>query len=300
MSNRRKISVCIVTYNHELYIRACLEGVVSQQLSCDYEVVIGEDCSKDNTLAICEEFAARYPGIIKLLTTPVNMGMMKNGLRTGNACTGDYIAVCEGDDYWTDPHKLQRQFDFLEANPDYSMIAENGLVMNTVLNKESLFNTIPECDLQINDLLKKRQFPSASVLFRGEYLKDMFKAPAYAGDTFLWCYLATRGKVRYLPIVSSVYRRGMQGVVLSTNKVEWARLMENWNEEISQMLPKDFDRTIFNRRNYSEYLKAFFFSASVNDRKSALLSIKKCFHYQPVRTAITLSKFLVKKLRLAV
>jgi glycosyltransferase involved in cell wall biosynthesis len=292
-----KISVCIVTYNHEAFIRACLEGAVSQQLSCEYEIVIGEDCSKDNTLAICREFEQKYPHIIKLLSTPANLGMMQNGARTAKACTGDYIAVCEGDDYWTDPHKLQRQFDFLEANPDYSMIAENGLVVNTVLNKEKLFNTIPECDLEIVDLLRKRQFPSASVLLRAKYIKDNYPSPKYAGDTFLWCYLATQGKVKYLPVVSSVYRRGLQGVVLSTNKVEWARLMENWNLEISEMLPEDFDRAIFKRRNYAEYMKAFYFSAGVKDRKNAFLSIKKCFQYEPLRTTITLSKFLIKKLK---
>jgi glycosyltransferase involved in cell wall biosynthesis len=292
-----KISVCIVTYNHEAFIRECLEGAVSQQLTCDYEIVIGEDCSKDNTLAICREFQERYPHLIKILSTPENLGMMKNGVRTAEACTGDYMAVCEGDDYWIDPHKLQRQFDFLEANPDYSMIAENGLVLNTVLNNERPFNSIPECDLEVVDLLRKRQFPSASVLLRSKYVKNNYPKPKYAGDTFLWCYLATHGKVKYLPIISSVYRRGLQGVVLSTNKVEWAKLMENWNIEISEMLPEDFDRAIFKRRNYAEYMKAFYFSTSVNDRKNALLSIRKCFHYQPVRTTITLSKYLLTKLK---
>lgn len=295
----RKISVCIVTYNHEPFIRVCLDSVLKQRIDCEYEVVLGEDCSTDNTLAICQEYADLYPGIVKLLKTPVNLGMSKNALRTVNACTGDYIAVCEGDDYWTDPDKLQRQLDFLEANPDYSMIAENGLVLNTVLNTETLFNSISECDLAVTDLLRKRQFPSASVLLRAKFLRDDYTAPTYAGDTFLWCYLATRGKVKYSPVVSSVYRRGMQGVVLSTNKMEWAKLMERWNEEISEMLPQDFNRDIFKHRNYSEYLKAFFFSTSVKDRKNAVMSIKKCFHYQPVRTAITLSKFFVKKLKVA-
>jgi glycosyltransferase involved in cell wall biosynthesis len=292
-----KISVCIVTYNHEAFIRECLEGAVSQQLTYEYEIVIGEDCSKDNTLAICREFQEKYPHLIKILSTPENLGMMKNGARTAEACTGDYMAVCEGDDYWIDPHKLQRQVDFLEANPDYSMIAENGLVLNTVLNKEFPFNSIPECDLTVVDLLRKRQFPSASVLLRSKYVKNNYPKPKYAGDTFLWCYLATQGKVKYLPVISSVYRRGLQGVVLSTNKVEWAKLMENWNIEISEMLPEDFDRAIFKRRNYAEYMKAFYFSTSVNDRKNALLSIRKCFHYQPVRTTITLSKYLLTKLK---
>lgn len=294
-----KISVCIATYNHEHFIRECLEGIVSQQVTCDFEIIIGEDASTDQTLSICAEYALRYPKLIKLLTTPVNLGMLRNGMRTAAAATGKYIAICEGDDYWTDPTKLQRQYDFLEANPEYSMIAENGLVLNTIEDKKFKFSArAEECDLEIMDLLGKRLFPSASVLFRAKYIRENFKQPQFGGDIFLWCYLATKGKVRYLPVVSSVYRRGLQGVVLSTNKVEWARLMERWNEEISGMLPESFDRKVFKRRNYSEYLKAFYFCSSVNDTKNAILSIRKCFSYQPARTMITLSKFLLNKLRL--
>jgi glycosyltransferase involved in cell wall biosynthesis len=293
-----KISVCIATYNHEHFIRECLDGVVAQQVNFDYEIVIGEDASTDNTLAICQEYASKYPALIKLLTTPVNLGMLQNGMRTAAAATGKYIAICEGDDYWTDPGKLQRQYDFLEGHPEYSMIAENGLVLNTYEGKEFRFNTRDEGDLEIIDLLGKRLFPTASVLFRAQYIRENFKQPQHGGDTFLWCYLATRGKVRYLPIVSSVYRRGLQGVVLSTNKVEWAQLMEKWNAEISQIMPANFDKSVFKRRNYAEYLKAFHFSNSVNDTQNALLSIRKCFSYQPVRTIITLSKFFLGKLRL--
>jgi len=298
MTATPKISVFILTYNHESYISDCLEGVVSQQLNCAFEVIVAEDCSSDNTLAICRDYAARYPEVIKLLETPVNLGMVKNSLRAVAACTGDYIAPCEGDDFWTDPHKLQRQVDFLEANPEYSMVAENGLVKNSVLNKEFPFNSIGERDLTIEDLLEKRQFPTASVLFRRKYLEE-YKTPKYAGDTILWCFLATKGKIRYMPNISSVYRRGMQGIVLSSNKVEWAKLMEKWNIEISAILPASFDRRIFKRRNYKEYMKAFYFSAGIKDRKNAIYSIKKCFHYQPIRTAITLSKFFLKKLKTA-
>ncbi len=295
-----KISVCITTYNHEPFIGECLESIVTQKVNFTFEIVIGEDASTDGTLAICREYADKYPSLIRLLTTPVNLGMVKNGFRTAAATTGEYIAICEGDDYWTDPTKLQRQYDFLEANPEYSMIAENGLVLNTVEGKEFNFNTRrEECDLEVMDLLGKRLFPSASVLFRAKYIRENFKQPRYGGDTFLWCYLATKGKVRYLPVISSVYRRGLQGVVLSTNKIEWARLMERWNEEISGILPDSFDRKVFKRRNYSEYLKAFYFCSSVNDTSNAILSIRKCFSYQPGRTMITLSKFFLTKIRLS-
>jgi glycosyltransferase involved in cell wall biosynthesis len=161
-----KVSVCVVTYNHEAYIEACLQGIVSQVLDCDYEIVIGEDFSSDGTLAICKKFAAEYPGLIKLISGTSNLGMTANGLRTFAACSGEYLAICEGDDYWIDPNKLQRQVDYLDEHPDYSMVAENGRVIDTTRGIEHPFNKIEESDLEIHHLLSRRQFPTASVLLR--------------------------------------------------------------------------------------------------------------------------------------
>jgi glycosyltransferase involved in cell wall biosynthesis len=291
-----KISLCIITYNHEPYIEACLQGAVSQQLNCDYEIVIGEDCSTDGTHEVCASYAAKYPGLIKLISGPGNVGMSVNGMRTFAACTGNYLAICEGDDYWTDPHKLQRQVDFLEANPAYSMVAENGLVIDTIKGTEYPFNNIEERDLEIHHLLAKRQFPTASILLRTSMLDPSLGKYKFAADTFLWCFMANKGKIRYFPIISSVYRKGMQGVVKSADKVEWAILMEKWNNDISQILPQEFDREVLKRRNYTEYLKAFFFCLNKRDFKKALLSLKKCFHYQPYKTTQALSKYLYRKL----
>lgn len=291
-----KISVCIITYNHEPYIEACLQGAVSQVLSCDYEIVIGEDLSTDGTLEICKKYAAAYPGIIKLISGPGNVGMIANGMRTFAACTGDYLAICEGDDYWTDPHKLQRQVDFLEANKAYSLVAENGLVIDTINGREYPFNNIEERDLEIHHLLCKRQFPTASVLLRTNMLDASLFNYKFAADTFLWCFLANKGKIRYFPVTSSVYRKGMQGVVKSANKLEWAIMMEKWNNEISMILPKGFDQQVLKRRNYNEYLKAFFFCMNKRDLGKAALSLRKCFQYQPYEAAQALSKYVFKKL----
>lgn len=294
-----KVSVCIITYNHEAYIEACLEGAVSQVLNCDYEIVIGEDLSSDGTLAICKKYAAAYPQLIKLISGPVNVGMTNNGLRTFGACTGDYLAICEGDDYWTDPHKLQRQVDFLEAHQDYSMVAENGLILDTRKGTEQPFNNLDERDLEIHHLLAKRQFPTASVLLRRNMLDASLLNYKFSADTFLWCFLARKGKIRYFPVISSVYRKGTHGIVLSTDKLEWACLMEKWNNDIAQILPKGFDQEVLKRRNFTEFLKVFFFCAHKGEFKKALLSLKKCFHYQPVRTTQALSKFLFRKLRVS-
>src|SRR5260221_9409884 len=115
------VSVCVITYNHEKFIRQCLDGIMMQKTSFRFEVVIGDDCSTDNTCGIIREFAERYPDVIRPVYQPVNVGGARNAYEfCYPILTGKYIAVCEGDDYWTDSFKLQRQVGFLEQNPDYA------------------------------------------------------------------------------------------------------------------------------------------------------------------------------------
>ena len=112
------LSIVMITYNHEPYIRQAIEGVLMQETFFNIELVIGEDCSTDKTRSICEEYADKFPDKINLLPTEGNLGMMPNFMRTLEARTGKYIALCEGDDYWTDSLKLQKQLDFLEENEE--------------------------------------------------------------------------------------------------------------------------------------------------------------------------------------
>ena len=115
------LSIVTITYNHEPYIRKCIEGVLMQQVNFPIEFIIAEDCSTDGTLAICKEYATKYPNLIQLITSENNVGAIANERRAMKAAKGKYIAFCEGDDYWTDPLKLQKQVDFLEENPEYSV-----------------------------------------------------------------------------------------------------------------------------------------------------------------------------------
>lgn len=114
------VSICMITYNHESYIKQAIDSVLMQKCNFAFELVIGEDCSTDNTFKICQELAKNNPQI-KLLPSISNLGMMPNFIRTLEACEGKYIAICEGDDYWTDPLKLQKQVDFLGANEEYGL-----------------------------------------------------------------------------------------------------------------------------------------------------------------------------------
>ena len=109
------VSVCMTTYNHERYIAQAIESVLRQQTDFAVEVVVGEDCSTDNTLAICREYEAKYPDRVRVVASERNIGMHANYRRTIEACRGEYVAMCDGDDWFSDPDKLQLQVDILRA-----------------------------------------------------------------------------------------------------------------------------------------------------------------------------------------
>ena len=119
------VSVSMITYNHEAFIAEAIEGVVMQKTTFPFELVIGEDCSTDNTRAICIEYQKKYPDIIRLRLPEKNQGMMLNWINNIESGHGKYIALCDGDDYWTDPYKLQKQVDFMEVNPDFALCSHS-------------------------------------------------------------------------------------------------------------------------------------------------------------------------------
>jgi glycosyltransferase involved in cell wall biosynthesis len=208
----------MLTYNHELYIRQAIEGVLVQKCNFIIELVIGEDCSTDKTRAICEEYGKKYSWI-KLLKFQRNLGPSPNFIRTLNACTGKYIALCEGDDYWTDQYKLQKQVNFLENNPDYGLVHtdvnqlynQTGLLINN-FNKQRK-NNIPVGDI-FEFLLKPDLYiiKTPSVLFRKElfYKYVDYDALKEKGISFIdlciWLELSKHSKIGYIAETTAVYR----------------------------------------------------------------------------------------------
>ncbi len=293
------VSISCLAFNHENYIRKALDGFIMQKTSFGFEVLIHDDASTDRTAEIIAEYADEYPDIIKPVYQTENQWLKgKRGSAVHNfpRAKGKYIALCEGDDYWTDPTKLQRQVDFLESHADYSMVAENALVVNTEKNTKYNFSNTGTGDIGLSQLLGKRRFATASVLFRSDALDEEFYRLEYTGDVILWCYLAKKGKIRYLPRVSSVYLRGVQGVVLSSRNLEWARAMEKWNEVLSGILPLDFDRSILKQRNFNEYMRVLRRSVKKGEMKVSLQALKKCLHYRPVTTFKALAAIYAKKI----
>ena len=217
IKNEVTVSVCMITYNHEPYIKQAIEGVLMQKCKFQIELVIGEDCSTDNTRKICEDYTPKYPQI-KLLLTESNLGVMSNFIRTLQNCTGKYIALCEGDDYWIDPYKLQKQVDFLEGNTEFSMCFHNSLVVyESSRKKPHLFTTIDKNEYDIQDIIQKSWFIStASIVFRTDlYDKTEWINYVAGGDIALQYILATKGKIGAINEVMAVYRK--HNTSLSTN-----------------------------------------------------------------------------------
>ena len=123
------VSVRVITFNHEKYIRDCLEGILMQKTDFQFEAVIGEDCSTDQTREIVTGYAEKYPDKIRMILSESNAGAYENIFRVQKACRGKYQAFCDGDDYWTDPLKLQKQADFLESHPDFTLCFHNALMV---------------------------------------------------------------------------------------------------------------------------------------------------------------------------
>jgi glycosyltransferase involved in cell wall biosynthesis len=107
-----KVSVLMITYNHEKFIAQAIDSILMQQTDFEYEIVVGDDFSKDRTRAILDNYKKKHPSKIKLLFPDRNLGMHRNFIQTLNSCQGQYVALLEGDDYWTSPYKLQKQVDF--------------------------------------------------------------------------------------------------------------------------------------------------------------------------------------------
>ena len=212
-----KLSVAMITYNHEMYISQAVESILAQKVDFDYEIVIGEDCSTDSTRAIVKDYRQKYPDIIRLHLPDTNSGMMCNFMRTFNSCSGEYIALLEGDDYWTDPFKLQKQVDFLDKNLDFTVCHHNVVVKNEDYperNRRQNGAETPEIS-GLDDLLTKGNFlATASVIIRANAIgeiPDWFIGLPF-GDYPLYLLASQFGKIRYLTDIMGVYRIHKGGV----------------------------------------------------------------------------------------
>lgn len=214
------VSICCITYNHEKYIAQNIESYLMQETSFKFEIIIGEDCSTDNTLKILQAYQRMHPELITLVTSEENVGSIKNHARSMAKCRGKYIAMCDGDDYWTSPLKLQKQVDFLEANPEYIICCNYSQVINE--NEETVYVHPSPVGLEFTyeDLLfdRKDETRICSLMVRNcKQITDIELQDWYyrthAADRMFKLYVVSNGKKIYvIPEVMSCYRIHTGGV----------------------------------------------------------------------------------------
>ena len=232
MKNHLVLSVCMITYNQEAFIAQAIEGILRQKCNFSFELVIGEDFSSDSTRTICEEYA-KNNNIVKLLQSNENLGMMSNFSRTIDNCNGKYIAICEGDDYWTDPYKLQKQVDFLEANPDFGLVHTefdtlyvNDNFIMTSTHKKLGIPLSGSCSLEYWNAFGKSlaTIKTLTVCIRKSYLTDYFEFANkhindwMVGDFPLFFFISLKSKIGYISESTAVYRTVSSGSASSVKK----------------------------------------------------------------------------------
>ncbi len=218
MPDQLMASISIVTYNQEHYIGETLDSMLAQDCNFAYEIVVGEDGSTDNTRQVIEDYQQRHPGRIRLMPLAPNKGLLRNFRDTLTSCTGKYLTICAGDDYWHDPKKLQKQVDFLESNPEYGIVHTD---LDFYLAKQDRyirnFNRKNQQDIVDGEvfeaLLTSRFFINAlTVCFRKELLDKhvdfaQFEAAGFNyEDLPTWLELSRHTLVKYMDESTATYR----------------------------------------------------------------------------------------------
>jgi glycosyltransferase involved in cell wall biosynthesis len=218
MTSTPLVSICVQTYQHVNYIEQCIESIIGQRTSFQFEIILGEDESNDGTREICIEYARKYPTLIKLFLRKRKDVLYIDGSPTGRfnmlenikAARGKYIALCEGDDFWIDECKLQKQVDFLESNLDYSLCATNTNILEES-SKQQRIHPIPYQKEWYagSDLLNTYNFiKTVSVMFRNVQIRnieDKWQLVPF-GDLYLFLVMSEVGKIKILDSVTSIYR----------------------------------------------------------------------------------------------
>ena len=213
------VTIQCLVYNHESFLRQCLDGFVMQKTSFRFEVIVHDDASTDGSAAIIREYADKYPEIIKPIFETENLYSKRDGsLRRVmyRNTRGKYVAICEGDDYWTDPYKLQKQVDFLESHPDYVMCSHrfNQYIEDKKLLEEDDDKDFQGADYDLKNLIGGKWLTQTlTLMFRRSALDlQHFESYGMSMDIILLYELLRNGKGYCLPDIMAVYRYHGGGV----------------------------------------------------------------------------------------
>lgn len=275
------VSICCLAYNHEKYLRECLEGFVSQKTDFDTEVLIHDDASTDGTTNIIREYENKYPELIKPIYQTENQfskGVKPTFVYNFPRTKGKYIAMCEGDDYWTDPLKLQKQVDFLEENPDYtfSMGRVDMLIEQTgeIRRRKEHINPNKFEYFTLKDYLKGPFSQTSSFVFRNDRKPfPNWISKVHAGDQSLVVFkTGLQGKIKYHKELLSIYRQNESSVshTVSYNVYEkflstliiWRKHLKGRYKYLFFLLHYKYKSKIQQTKHTNFFLKVYFFVKS--------------------------------------
>ena len=254
------VSVRTTTYQHGEFIEKCMEGILNQKTNFPFELVIGEDGSTDGTAEVCKKYAREYPHLIRLFERDRNLTQLYdengkllrrlNGDFTTRACRGKYIALCEGDDFWTDPLKLQKQVDFLEKNPEYQF----SFHYSSIQKGDAIVGVRPQSGegrITMSNLLFRKSYPTMSLVYRNDssLLEDRKKIRNHfiTGDFPLVLLLASKGPGYLFPDVMGVYRVHGGGVYSTLSAIKKLQIGIHNRRSALRHIPMNFKQRMICR-----------------------------------------------------
>jgi glycosyltransferase involved in cell wall biosynthesis len=291
-----KVSVLLLTYNHEQFVAQAIESALSQETNFNYEIVIGEDCSTDGTRQMVREFQRQHPEKIRLLLPVQNLGMQRNYFQTLEACSGQYVSVLEGDDFWTSSHKLQKQADYLDAHRDRVSCFHN--VMR--FSEEGAVPSSPQCPagqkelVTLEDLLATNLIPTCSTMFRntGNNQIPEWLASVKFLDWALHLLAARRGNIGYINETMAAYRIHSNGAYSSLPPIKNQMYRLEMFEVLTGRLGSAHEEKLAEMIFFLRYNLAIAFAQN-HDNENATKFMKLCLEERP------LSRHCGQKIRLA-
>ena len=252
------VAIKCLVYNHESYLRECLDGFVMQKTNFRFVAIVHDDCSTDGSAAIMREYAAKYPEIIRPIYETENLWSKKNGAldRAVNealeATGAKYVAMCEGDDYWTDPMKLQKQIDILETDESLMMcstacsVVDNHSQTIHPVRPEPVVKDNKEGRYNLRDFFRNNhQYPTLSVVYRNTHVEEVrvkhaHTANAFLGDWTMWICLLIYGDMYFLNEVTCAYRINPTSVTHTVGRVARAKASRNICRNVADILPEEY------------------------------------------------------------
>jgi len=255
-----KVSVVVTSYNHGKYIRECIDSILMQK-GVEIELIVGDDCSKDNTRKILEEYQKQHPEIMKLMPITENMGVTKNLERCLEAVTKDYVAICEGDDYWTDPYKLKKQAKFLEKRQDCAMCF-NSILMFYEDNEEKNYNfqeKLTKDTFTTRELILENFIGNFSCcMYRSDVVKNL-PDTLYNLFTVDWIFNITcslYGNIGFLNEQMTVYRKHDNALWSSKSSIDQCSELSEYIDTYNKFLSFKFDSEFKNyKKRLNEQIK---------------------------------------------